>query len=115
VRVYKEANFEAEDVSTNIRNALADFFAVSLDDKTPNTAIDFGSQLLGSDGLPDYTIAWSDVFNAINDTEGVRKIPAQIGSLTINGIQADLVLLSREFPVIGSITILDLDQNGIQI
>ena len=115
VRIYKDSSYTQADVSENIRNSLKDFFAVALRDKTPNPAIDFGARLLGSDGLPDYTIAWSDIFNAINDTDGVRQIPPQTNNLLINGLQSNLFLLPRKFPRIGAITILDMDAGGVQI
>jgi len=115
VRLYKESNFTADAVADNVENALKDFFAVSLDDRTPNLSVDFGAKLLGSDGFPDFEIAWSNVFNAINDTAGVRKISSSTNNLLLNNIHGSVILQPREFPKLGVVTIFDEDQAGLQI
>jgi hypothetical protein len=46
-------------------------------------------------GNPVGEIAWSDVFNVIRDTEGVRKIGDRQGDLKLNGLAADIELLRQ--------------------
>jgi hypothetical protein len=115
VRIFKEANATATAVGKAIRAALADFFAVAFADRTPNTSIDFGAKLLGSDGLSDYTIGWSNVFDAVTATEGVRRISPLSNNLLLNNTHGSVILTPREFPELGTVTILDEDQAGKQI
>lgn len=115
VRIHKASNVDEATVAADIRAALDDFFAVSLSDGTPNTTIDFGAKLLGSDGLPDYLITWSSIFTTIADVEGVRYISAQANNLLLNGLHGSVSLQPREFPKLGTVTIFDEDQGGKQI
>lgn len=115
VRVHKEANATASSVSAAIRAALADLFAVTLEDGTPNLKMNFGAKLLGSDGLPDFLIPWSDVFNSALDSAGVRYISSSANNLLLNGLHGSVSLAAREFPKLGTVTIFDEDQAGKQI
>ena len=115
VKIRKAANYEAATVATNIRAAVADFYAVALAQKQPNLDIDFGFRLLGSDGEPDYTIGWSDLFRAIQTAPGVRRISHDADGLLLDGIRASVTLLPHEWPVPGAITIYDMDNSGVQI
>lgn len=115
VRINKTSTVSAVEVKENIQNALDDFFAVSLDDKTPNTSIDFGAKLLGSDGNPDYLITWSSVFDAILAAEGVRYISSASNNLLLNNLHGSIRLGDLQFPILGTVTVYDQDQNGIQI
>jgi hypothetical protein len=92
-----------------IRANLADFFAALLADGTPNPAIDFGANLKSYDGTVNGEITWSDVFNAINDTIGVRKIDEGNEGLLLNSLRQSVTLTAIQFPRLSSVTIYDGD------
>ena len=115
VKIYKKANYTADQVKDNIVNSLQKFFAVADADRAQLSNVDFGYKLLGSDGTPDYKVAWSWVFNAINDAEGVREVSFDDQNLLIAGAKASLILQPKEFPILGSIQVYDMDQGGIEI
>jgi hypothetical protein len=92
-----------------IEAALVDVFAiedVETDDES-EIVIDFGYNLRDEDGNPNGAIAWSDVFNVIRDVSGVRKVDAGSSGLLLNGARDDLAILSRQFPILGTVTIRD--------
>jgi hypothetical protein len=115
VRIHKTSNVTATDAAANIRAALKDFFAVALEDRTPNTQIDFGARLLGSDGDPDYLIPWSSVFDAILGAEGVRYVTPASNDLLLNNVRGSVKLAPRRFPKLGTVIIYDDDNGGQQI
>ena len=115
VKIYKASNYSQTVVAANIRAAVADFYAVSLSGKQPNPGIDFGFRLLGSDGTSDYTIAWSDLFEAIKSAAGVRRISHDVDCLLLNDIRASVTLLPHEWAIPGAVTIYDMDESGVQI
>jgi len=115
VKLYKQSNREAVDVAANVRNALADFFAVTLAKGQTNDKVNFGAYLLGADGDPDYRIAWSHIFKAINNADGVREVSYDVDGLLVEGARSSLFLRASEFPVLGTVTIYDLDQSGAEI
>jgi len=88
-----------------IRANLSAWFRVSEPDGTPNPNIDFGFNIKDADGNPVGEVAWSDVFNVIRDTPGVRKVGDARLDLTLNGLPADVKLNVREFPVLGTVTL----------
>jgi hypothetical protein len=92
--------------------ALTDLFALNvLDPDTKelvrNPRINFGYYFKDSDGNPANRMPWSDIFNAIRDTSGIRSVDPGPGGLTINGVRDDLVLAAQQFPKLGSITLID--------
>jgi hypothetical protein len=89
--------------------ALQDFFAVSLPDGTPNPAIDFGFNFKDAEGNPVGEIALSDVFNAVRDVPGVRKIGDGPDDFLLSGAREDLPIGVREFPTLGEVTLLNGD------
>jgi len=115
VRIYKESGYSAATVKANITSELQKFFAVATDTRARNTRIDFGYQLFDADGDPDYKIAWSRVFNAINDTAGVREVAFTSNNLLLNNIRQSVVLSAAQFPRLSTITVYDQDQGGVQI
>lgn len=115
VHIKKRSGYSATAVAANIRAALADFFAVSLEDRTPNTQIDFGARLLDTNGTPNYRIEWSSVFNAILDAAGVLAIPPTTTNLLLNGNHDSVTLQPRAFPILGTITIYDDDNSSVEI
>lgn len=94
-------------VRAGILQALADFFAVSLADGTPNPNVEFGFNVKDSEGDPAGEIALSDVFNAVRDVSGVRKIGDGPDDLLLNGAREDLPIATREFPVLGEVTLIN--------
>lgn len=115
VRVYKRSSFTAADVATNVRNAFADFFAVADEYRAPTTTVDFGVRLVGSDGLPDYLVLWSAVLDAVLAASGVRYVGATTDNLLLNGVHGSVRLLPRQFPILGTVSVFDEDQGGVQI
>ena len=88
---------------------LTAFFAVSNADGTPNTNVDFGANIKANDGTLVGEVAVSDVENAIRDTAGVRKVGPGPSDLTLNGLRDDVELLLREFPKLGTVTLINGD------
>ena len=86
-----------------LRTRLADFFRITNKDGTPNLSIDFGFYLAERGGAPE--IAWSDVFDLLAKTSGVRKIEPY--DLKLNGLPSDVKLAPREFPMLGDVRLLD--------
>ncbi len=111
-RVFLRQGYSAATVRERIRQKLAEYFRVSEPDGTPNPRVDFGFNIKDAEGNPVGEIAWSDVFNVIRDAEGVRKVGDSPGDLTINGFPADVRLDVREFPILGSIKLIDGDTGG---
>ena len=58
-----------------------------------------------SEGELEGRLAWSDVANLVLDTPGARKLGRGAVDLTLNGQAADVVLATREFPVLGQVTL----------
>lgn len=92
-----------------IQKALADFFAVSLPNGTPNPNVDFGFNLKDAAGDPAGEIALSDVYNVVRDVAGVRKIGDGPDDFLLNGTREDMPIDVREFPALGAITLLNGD------
>jgi hypothetical protein len=107
--IFLRQGANAKVVRAAIEKALASFFTVSLPDGTPNPQVDFGWNLKGANGDPASEIAFSDVFNVVRDVVGVRKIGDEADDFLINGTRGDLVLGTREFPVLGRVDLLNGD------
>ncbi len=60
-------------------------------------------------GIHQPEVAWSDVFNVIRDTDGIRKVDR---SMTLNGVADDFRLAVAEFPVLRGVTIIDASVGG---
>jgi len=56
-------------------------------------------------------VSWSSVFNIVRDTHGVRKIAAS--GLLLNGGADDVVLTIREFPVLGTVRVVDAESGSV--
>jgi hypothetical protein len=107
--IFLRQGANAKVVRAGIERALASFFAVSLPDGTPNLQVNFGWNLKDANGDPASEIAFSDVFNVVRDADGVRKIGDAPDDFLINGVRGDLVLGSREFPVLRRVDLLNGD------
>jgi predicted phage baseplate assembly protein len=105
--VFLRQGANASVVRAAITRALTDFFAVSLPDGTPNPAVDFGWNAKDADGQPAGEVAFSDVFDVVHDIAGVRKIGDGPSDFLLNGARADVVIGTREFPVLGRVTLLN--------
>jgi hypothetical protein len=104
-RLFLRQGASAAEVGSRIRERLAAYFRVSEPDGTPNPRVDFGFNLKDAEGNPVGEVAWSDVFDVIRDTSGVRKMGSARLDLTLNGLPADVKLNVREFPVLGAVTL----------
>jgi hypothetical protein len=58
-------------------------------------------------------VAWSDVLAVVEGVPGVRKIGDRDEDFLLNGQSDDVVLEYREFPVLGSITLINGDTGGM--
>ena len=76
----------------------------------PNENVDFGGKITDSDGNVVGELAFSDVYNAVRDVEGVRKLVP--GAFLLNTVADDVDLTTREFPTLGTVTIIDDDTGG---
>ena len=113
-RVYLAQGQAPGAVRDVIRARLAEMFRISLLDGTPNPQVDFGFNVKDSGGNPAGEVAWSDVFNVIRDTPGVRKIGDLHGDLLLNGLPADVKLGIRDFPVLGpTVTLVNGDTGAL--
>jgi hypothetical protein len=113
-RVYLTQGAAPATVRDAIRANLREMFRISLPDGTPNPRIDFGFNVKSADGQPAGEVSWSDVFNVIRDTQGVRKIGDLRGDLLLDGMPADVRLGIRDFPVLGpSITLTNGDTGAL--
>jgi hypothetical protein len=104
-RVFLRQGHSAAAVRDRIQQNLAAMFRISEPDATPNPAVDFGFNRKTANGAAAAEVAWSDVYNTIRDTVGVRKLGDQHGDLTLNGLAADVPLAIHEFPVLGAVTL----------
>jgi len=112
-RIYLRQGHAPATVRERIKQNLTAMFRVSEADGTPNPLVDFGFNVKDADGNPAGEVAWSDVFNVIRDTEGVRKIGDLHGDLKLSGLPADVKLAIKEFPVLGTITLTNGDTGGV--
>ena len=112
-RIYLRQGHDPTTVRDRIKDNLAAFFQVSEADGTPNANVDFGFNVRDRDGNPVGEVAWSDVFNVIRDTEGVRKMGDRHGDLMLSGLPADVNLSIQEFPTLGTVTLTDGDTGGL--
>jgi len=111
-RVYLSLGANPTTVGDAIRTALNDFFAVQLDAGVANPAIDFGANLKNAAGGAAAEIVWSDVFNVVRDTTGVRKVDEGINGLLLNLLRSSVTMTGVQFPKLGSVTIVNADTGG---
>jgi hypothetical protein len=104
-RLFLRQGYSPSEVRDRIRESLAAYFRVTEADGTPNPRVDFGFNVKDAEGNPVGEVAWSDVFNIIRDTPGVRKMGDSRLDLTLNGLPADVRLNVREFPVLGTVSL----------
>lgn len=93
-------------VKASITANLEDYFEPMLASGAPNPNVDFGYYYKDADGVPAGEIPWSDIFNVIRDTTGVRKLEH---TMKLNGITDDVSIANWEFPALGDLTVIDGD------
>ncbi len=98
---------------TLIRNDLAAFFALNNADGTKNEAIDFGFSFKDGDGNPANEIPLSHLIDLVADSVPVRKMSAHAADFLVNGLHLDTSLLPREFPVLGTVELIDGDTGAL--
>ena len=108
-RVHKASGFTAATVRTNIETALTAFFALRNADDTVNTNVDFGFNIKDVDGNPAGEVGWSVLLAIVQATEGVAKIGDQVDDFALNGADDDVTIEPKEFPRLGTITLIDGD------
>jgi len=112
-RVFLRAGHAPGVVRDRIRSNLQAMFRVSDPDGTPNANIDFGFNVRDAEGNPTGEVPWSDVFDVVRDTEGVRKLGDGPYDLKLNGLAADVKLHMREFPVLRHVVLVDGATGGL--
>ncbi len=112
--VYLRPGFTGPTVKAAILAALALWFGILNEDGSENPNVDFGANYIESDGDVAPALPWSDIFNVIRDSSGVRKVSAGNNGMLLNGAREDLVLDPKEFPVLGTVTLIDGD-TGVQL
>jgi hypothetical protein len=112
-RIFVRPEYAGSVVRDRVKGSLRRMFRITEPDGTPNPRVDFGFHTANLSRPGDQgEVAWSDVFNAIRDTDGVRKIGDRRGDLTLDGLPADVKLGIREFPVLGNVALIDGDSGG---
>jgi hypothetical protein len=107
--VYRNSGNSKADTRTALETDLGLFFQIKNSDGSINTNIDFGGGRKDVNGNTDSTLPWSDLENVIYDNSTVRKT----GQMLVNGIASDLSLQTREFPILGTLTLVDGDDGLI--
>jgi len=90
-----------------IRDALTEFYRILLDDGTPNPRIDFGYNFRDADGNFIGSIPLGDVFDAVHDVPEVLRVGGKPTDFLLNGAHTDVPILAREFPKLGTVTIIN--------
>jgi len=70
-----------------------------------NPLVDFGYYYQDENGDPVGEIAWSDVFNIVRDTAGVRKLGAGADEFLLNEQRDDVAIDNFKFPAFGTLTL----------
>jgi len=74
-----------------------------------NPRVNFGFYYKNADGTPASEIAYSDIYDVVRDTEGVRKMDDGSDGLVLNGSSRDVDLELEEFPQLGIVTVINGD------
>jgi hypothetical protein len=112
-RVFLRAGAVGAVVRDRIRANLAAMFRITNPDGSANALVDFGFNVRDVEGSPAGEVAWSDVFDVIRDTDGVRKMGDGPYDLKLNGLPADVKLGIKEFPVLRNVVLVDGDHGGL--
>ena len=112
-RVFLRAGANPAAVRKSIEQALASHFAITLPDGRPNPEIGFGFHMKNAAGEPAGEVAWSDVLATVEAVPGVRKIGDRDEDFLLNGRSDDVLLAHREFPALGTVTLINGDTGGM--
>lgn len=104
VTVWLREHQTASAVRTAILAALEDYFEPMLSTGEANPSVGFGYEYKDENGDPAGQVPWSDVFNAIRDVSGVRKVDP---GMTLNGGVTSVDIANYQFPALGTVTIRD--------
>ncbi len=107
--VFLAQGVTAVDARADITKRLTDFFALLSEDGTKNAQIDFGFNIKAADGTPANELALSDIRNVVRDSPSVRKLGDGSLDFTLNTLSQDLPIIPREFPVLGTISLINGD------
>ncbi len=107
--IYLKNSATSATVKAAITSSLTKFFQPQNDDGSTNDNIDFGGNVKDIDGEVVSELSLSDIYNIIRDTTGVRKIDPSPGGFTLNGSFDDVLLEPREFPKLGTISLVNGD------
>lgn len=112
-RIYVRQGYTPSVVSANVKAALYDLFAAQSAKGVPNELVDFGVNLVDTSISSTYgEVTWSDVFNAIRDADGVRKVDEGVQGLLINGYKKSLQVPLIKFPKLSSIVVYNASSSG---
>ncbi len=110
-RVFFSKGVNKATVRARLQLGLENLLVIRNSDGTANESVNFGYYLRGEEDAGTY--AWSDVFNVLRDTTGVRKLDSGPEGLLINEERGDLELSNREFPVLGTVVIIDAESGSV--
>lgn len=102
-KVYPKSGYTSAQMGAEVRERLTQFFSITTEDGSLNENINFGGGYKTSKGVRDPYLPYSDVYNEVRDSESVRKM----GTMTLNGADADVYLASRNFPTLGTVTLIN--------
>jgi len=94
-------------VGAELQEELEAFFAIRNTDGTINDQIDFGFRYKDEEGDPSGELPLSDIYNVIRDNASVRKIGTKTSDFLLNGEHDDVTIAAREFPKLGTVTIIN--------
>ncbi len=112
-RVYLAKGAVPAATKTATLKSISTFFEDRISDETSNDfgadnpTIDFGWKLQDVNGVPLGSLAASDIENAIRDTAGILKVDPNANGLLLNGKRADIAIGLRQFPKLGTVTLID--------
>lgn len=120
VVAYKRANTTPAQLKANVLKVLGDMFADTVpafdvlgnryrNAGAANPLVDFGFYRKNVDGLPSPVFAYSDVFDACRNAPGVLRLDPGATGFLLNGARADAPIEVRQFPKLGTVTVIDAD------
>lgn len=111
--VFLQQGYVESQVRATIEDNLEAYFALNNTDGSENETVDFGFNFKDAAGNPAGEIAKSDIANVVRDSEGVRKMGDNLEDFQLNSGTTDLAILVREFPQLGTVTLINGD-TGLQ-
>lgn len=108
VTVYFDQGYSPSTVAAAMLVSLQNFYSMVDADGEQLDSSQFGYEYKDVDGDSTGELPWSDVFDVLRDTEGVRKIEAA-GGLYLNGLSAGVQLGNIKMPRLQSLIVIDGD------